>query len=128
MPNDAKLGLVVGVGVVIAIGVVYYRKEPAPTPPPGTTAPAASTAAPAPVVGSRGQYRPARGRTVVRSELASSRPLLHVVEEGDTLSLLAERYFGNSEMQSAIRHANATLLQASERLTPGMELVIPELP
>ncbi len=27
MPNDAKLGLVVGIGVVIAIAVVYYRKD-----------------------------------------------------------------------------------------------------
>ena len=27
MPNDAKLGLAVGVGLVIAVAVVYYRAE-----------------------------------------------------------------------------------------------------
>jgi hypothetical protein len=27
MPNDAKLGLVVGVGVVIAIAVLFFQKE-----------------------------------------------------------------------------------------------------
>jgi hypothetical protein len=33
MPNDAKLGLVCGVGLVIAIAVVFYRKDAAPRPP-----------------------------------------------------------------------------------------------
>jgi hypothetical protein len=31
MSNDAKLGLVVGVGLVIAIGVIFFRKEPPAT-------------------------------------------------------------------------------------------------
>jgi hypothetical protein len=29
MTNDAKLGLVVGIGIVILIAIVFYRKEPA---------------------------------------------------------------------------------------------------
>jgi hypothetical protein len=37
MPNDAKLGLVVGVVVVIAVAVVFFRKE-APASPPGDQA------------------------------------------------------------------------------------------
>lgn len=28
MPNDAKLGLVVGVGLTIAVAVVFFSKEP----------------------------------------------------------------------------------------------------
>ena len=28
MPNDAKLGLVVGVGLVITVAVVFFRKDP----------------------------------------------------------------------------------------------------
>ncbi|HMF18388.1 MAG TPA: hypothetical protein VKE98_14355 [Gemmataceae bacterium] len=28
MPNDAKLGLMVGVGLVVVIGFVFFRKEP----------------------------------------------------------------------------------------------------
>jgi hypothetical protein len=27
MPNDAKVGLVLGLGVVIAVGVIFFRKE-----------------------------------------------------------------------------------------------------
>lgn len=41
MPNDAKLGLVVGVGLVIAIGVVFFRKDT--TPQTAANVPAAAT-------------------------------------------------------------------------------------
>ena len=37
MPTDAKLGLLVGVGVVLAVAVVFFQKEPAP---PAATIPA----------------------------------------------------------------------------------------
>ena len=40
MPNDAKLGLMVGVGLVVVIGFVFFRKEPA-TAHPGEATPAA---------------------------------------------------------------------------------------
>jgi hypothetical protein len=33
MPNDAKFGLIIGVTVVIAISVVFFRKEPGRLPP-----------------------------------------------------------------------------------------------
>ena len=33
MPSDAKFGLIVGVVVVIAISVIFFRKEPAPSAP-----------------------------------------------------------------------------------------------
>ncbi len=47
MPNDAKLGLVLGMGLVIAIGVVFYRKEPGQASTPVAT-PAAVTPGAAP--------------------------------------------------------------------------------
>jgi hypothetical protein len=49
MPNDAKLGLVVGVGIVLALGVLCSRKEPAATTrvrPGGAAVRAISPAAP----------------------------------------------------------------------------------
>jgi hypothetical protein len=55
MPNDAKLGLVVGVGLVIAVAVIFFRKE-APAGPTGD--PAAAIAKPlAPL-----SYASGRGR------------------------------------------------------------------
>ncbi len=62
MPNDAKLGLVVGVGLVIAIGVVFFRKEPPPNAsnPPGAAAPALTPVA-------RGPHRLAPVRPASRA-------------------------------------------------------------
>lgn len=34
MPSDAKLGLLVGVGVVVAIALVYFKPESKPNAPP----------------------------------------------------------------------------------------------
>jgi len=56
MPNDAKLGLVVGVGLVIAVAVVFFRKE-APEPPAGEPAAAAIAKPIAPA-----SFGPGRGR------------------------------------------------------------------
>ena len=38
MPKDARLGLVVGVGLVIIIAVLFYRGEPAARLPTGSLA------------------------------------------------------------------------------------------
>ncbi|HVS36241.1 MAG TPA: hypothetical protein VMS17_11790 [Gemmataceae bacterium] len=40
MPNDAKLGLVVGVGVVIAAAVLFFHKDAPTASPAGDAAPA----------------------------------------------------------------------------------------
>ena len=40
MPNDAKLGLVVGVGLVIAVAVLFFRKDTPYGTPSGDPAPA----------------------------------------------------------------------------------------
>jgi hypothetical protein len=67
MPSDAKLGLVVGVGVVLAVAVVFFRKD-AVSPNPGPAVPAASAAVPGqPVAAGRSAERavngnPSRGR------------------------------------------------------------------
>jgi hypothetical protein len=53
MTNDAKFGLVVGLGVVIGIAVVYHHKDPASTKADGTPTAVGSRSSPA-----HGQYRP----------------------------------------------------------------------
>lgn len=38
MPNDAKLGLVVGLGLVLLIGVIFFRRDlPSGPSSPGTS-------------------------------------------------------------------------------------------
>jgi hypothetical protein len=66
MPNDAKLGLVIGLAVVIAIGVVFYRKEPANSPAANHMAGSTDSA----VEGARPSRSP-RGRPVTRGENSS---------------------------------------------------------
>ncbi|MBL8798385.1 MAG: LysM peptidoglycan-binding domain-containing protein [Planctomycetia bacterium] len=121
MPNDAKLGLVVGVGLVIAIGVVFYKKDASPAPGTPATGAAVQSAGANP---GRGQYRPTRGRVASRYTPEAERE--HVVVEGDTLTGLAERYYGDGDRDESIRQANAETLAQSDALTPGMVLRIPE--
>src|SRR5262249_21320120 len=69
MPNDAKLGLVIGVGLVIGIAVMFFRKDLAPPEGPGEPAYAtpvsATRAAPA---NPRGTYRSVRAKAVNQEE------------------------------------------------------------
>jgi hypothetical protein len=46
MPTDAKCGLLVGVGVVLAVAVLFFQTDPAP-PPPLSHSPAAAVKPPA---------------------------------------------------------------------------------
>jgi hypothetical protein len=73
VPNDAKLGLVLGVSLVIAVGVVFFRKDlvtaqvtdraagavVAPAAPPA--------AAPPPTNAVRDQLHPVKARTADRT-------------------------------------------------------------
>jgi hypothetical protein len=69
MPNDAKLGMIVGVGMVIAIAVVFFRKDPAPAPPAPHN-PAAAAVAPAQTPAAStypSASRTVQGQTAIRS-------------------------------------------------------------
>ena len=53
MPNDAKFGLAVGIGLVILVAVVFFHKEPSASVPPAAAvsaqeAPPANAVSPAP--------------------------------------------------------------------------------
>jgi nucleoid-associated protein YgaU len=111
MPNDAKLGMVVGVGLVIIVAVIFFRKD--------TTAADAFATIPksAPAVT---QPAPARGGALPHGGTK------HVVEDGDTLIDLSRRYYGTGEKFNVIYNANRDQLRAPDRLRPGMVLTIPE--
>jgi hypothetical protein len=69
MPNDAKLGLIVGVGLVIGVAVVFFRKDLGPPEKPGepsyVTPVSATRAAPA---NPRGTYRSVKAKAVTQEE------------------------------------------------------------
>jgi hypothetical protein len=46
MPNDAKLGLVAGMAMVVLIAMIFFRKDPAAAQPMSTVFPAPNAVAP----------------------------------------------------------------------------------
>src|SRR5262249_29288569 len=126
MPNDAKLGLVVGVGLVIAVAVVFFRRDLTARPAGESAtavAPSPSTRPPAP----RPLTRPVRGRPMAREAEDGATPRRHTVPEGETRGGLAEHYYGDAARSADLRRANAEALAGSSDLTPGTVLVVPEL-
>jgi hypothetical protein len=70
MPNDAKLGLVVGVGLVIGVAMVYFRKDLGPVEAPAEPASVTpvSTTRSTPANPPRATYRPIRAKPVTQME------------------------------------------------------------
>ncbi len=138
MPNDAKLGLVIGVGLVIAVAVVFFRRDevtaqPSADPAGAATAvnPTPAAAAPQPPPASRGQFRPARAQTAIRTAEArepDALPRQHTVRAGDTLFGLAQRYYGDGDRFVDLYRANRNVLKRPDALEPGTVLLIPQLP
>jgi len=115
MPNDAKLGLVVGVGLVVAIAVLFFRRDLPPAPAEQAPAGAAASTRPAPVA----------SRPAANSVPATDTGLRHTVREGETLFSLAQRYYKDGRKFVDIYRVNQEALTSPEALAPGTVLVIP---
>jgi nucleoid-associated protein YgaU len=126
MPNDAKLGLVVGVGLVVAFAVMFFHKEPEAA---GSRPDGAAAAVPAPAASpAPGPGQPSQPPTAIRSPGNGEASLRHTVKQGETLFSLARQYYGNAEKSLDIYRVNRNVLQAPDELAPGMVLTIPDLP
>ena len=130
MPNDAKLGLVLGVGLVIAVAVVFFRRDLATAQP--TENPAGAVNSPAvPPNAVRDQLRPVKARTADRTSepgAAGASALRHTVRAGDTLFSLARRYYGDGDRFIDLYRANRPALKGPDALEPGTVLIIPDVP
>ncbi len=131
MPNDAKLGLVVGVGLVIAVAVLFFRKETPAGGPAGEAAPAGIVRPmpPPPLPSGPARTTSARPTALTTEPTApTGAPRRHTIRAGDTLFSLAHGYYGDAEKFGVIYQANRGVLSEPDPLPVGVELVIPELP
>jgi len=129
MPNDAKLGLVVGVGLVLTVAVVFFHKDLATAQPQEEGPPAATAGTPAPAPAAavpRGQYRAVKATPANRTEGAAV-GRRHMVKEGETLVSLAQRYYGDGDKSDEIYRANRDILKTPDDVPAGTELLIPAL-
>ncbi len=124
MPNDAKLGLVIGVSLVVAVGVLFYRKE-VTSALPANAKPPTSTVNPLPPPPVRPARLTARAREVSPPAEDVRR---HTVVAEETLYTIAERYYGAGERFVDVYQANRDVLKRPDRLEVGTVLVIPNLP
>jgi nucleoid-associated protein YgaU len=129
MPNDAKLAMVLGVGIVVAVAIVFFHKDLVNGYGSGDRAPAngVNPPAPDPAAPAGGQRRLLTGHPTAQIKAAAG-SRRHTVAEGDTLYGLAERYYGDGEHFLDIYEANRDVLKRPDRLEAGAVLVIPDLP
>ena len=114
MSKDAKLGLILGIALVIVIAVVFFRKDPSQAKASTDTTAAAVKPKPNVPGPALSEARPTTG---VRQ---------HIVMEGENLFTIAERYYGDRSRFILIFEANRDRLATPERPTPGTVLIIPE--
>lgn len=126
MPNDAKLGLAVGVCLVILVAVFFFRQG-SPDGQPAATIVKPATPAPGPIPSPRDRTTTlARGTTrtaEVEAKTAESR--WHTVQDGETLFSLAQRYYGDGARYMFIYRVNRDRLGSPEELSPGTVIEIP---
>jgi nucleoid-associated protein YgaU len=118
MPNDAKLGMVFGVALVIVVAVVFFRKD--------TTASDAFATIPKPTPAVTQPPPRAPAATGPSAEASLSSGQKHVVVAGDTLQELSRRYYGTRDKFDLIYQANKDQLVGPDRLQPGKVLTIPD--
>jgi nucleoid-associated protein YgaU len=118
MPKDARLGLVVGVGLVIGVAVVFYRGAAIGQPLPGNLQkPSAAPGSMEAQVSALPGIPPTLGP-----------PRSHVVQEGESLASVANRYYGDPRRSVLLYRANRDHIRSPDRVPIGTILLIPDLP
>ena len=56
----------------------------------------------------------------------AARPKVHEVQSGDTLSSIADKYYGEANAYQRIFEANRPMLNDPDEIYPGQVLIIPE--
>jgi len=137
MHKDFKIGLAVGVAAAAAATVWLST-----LPKLGTESRALRAASPPPAKSPEIYKPPEKIQTPVveqktldarldSPESSRARPVeitarFHIVQRGDTLSAISQKYYGTPQFWQKILAANDAVLKDPDRLVPGARLIIPE--
>lgn len=123
MTNDARVGLVTGVCLVIVIAVVFFPKEAA-NRDAASKSTVAATSGQKSTGASAGHFIRSTSAQRATTKVPGSN---HTVEHGETLQSLAHDYYGDRDKYVEIYRANRKLIPEPEQINPGTVLVIPDL-
>jgi nucleoid-associated protein YgaU len=122
MHRDFKMGLAVGI-VAAAAAAVWFSTRPYFS----TESRALRFASPPPAV-SPEIPQPAQpiqpSNSVQPAQSQSAR--FYIVQKGDTLSAISQKYYGTTRFWQKILAANDAVLKDPDRLVPGTRLLIPD--
>jgi nucleoid-associated protein YgaU len=113
--------VIVGAVAIVLLAMAFVLRPGDETPDPATAAappPATATAVPAAAAPPTPAPEPTRAP-------APTQERIHTVESGDTLSLLAEKYYNDASKWKVIFEANGDVLESPDSLQLGQALKIP---
>lgn len=145
MRKEFKIGMFLGLAVVI-IGIIYLSTRKSVTVESRTleqTQHIAGTNVPVIEVNDANARRmavaaaldantssPVATTTADLTKLEQSQPVkaqrFHIVQKGDMLSTISQKYYGTTKKMNKIYEANKDIIKDKNRLKPGMKLVIPD--
>jgi len=107
-----------------------YQAPPTEAPGPVTTSvdtPAMETSTTATEPEAQAPETPTEAVTepAAQAEESVAAPETYTVQSGDTLSAIAERFYGNADDYTRIFEANRDKLDNPDMIQPGQELTIP---
>ncbi|MCK5564944.1 MAG: LysM peptidoglycan-binding domain-containing protein [Planctomycetes bacterium] len=131
MRKDLKMGMITGVVIVtVATGIISVLS---PTPEAmlieesSMLSPQGEQAEIIRVIGPEDTAPPDAADVIIESEKKrySAGPKIHVVKAGETLSSIAQKYYGTTDGQQTIVDANGDSILDADALRVGTRLVIP---
>jgi nucleoid-associated protein YgaU len=114
------------VALVIAVAVIFFRKD-TPANPAATNVQPGPAATPAPPPAGQTALAKTTGRTAAEP-IPGVDGRCHTVREGETLSSLAQQYYGDGDKSATLYQVNRSRLDSPDQLPPGTVLLIPDLP
>src|SRR5260370_32500400 len=129
MSTDVKLAILAGVGLISVFALVSYKKDISARGLLRDAETAASTSFPGAGRGLRaGQFLPTptiSDKPANRSSQGRQDGYHYRLHPGDTLTGLAQRFYGDGDRFVDILNANRALIAKPNQLPQGTEIVIP---